>query len=154
MKAIGGILAALIKLIILSLLCLSLNAEDMKNLDTLKATYGAKFGQLSDGEKEYLNQNFKVLQRITQAVLNRYGRSRIPLDVITNDRNMIEFHLHPDGSISDISFIQKSKIDILNDTTRETIELAYSKYPRPKEKILIRYRVHYNLDQNLSKVEK
>ncbi|MFZ2890958.1 energy transducer TonB family protein, partial [Sulfuricurvum sp.] len=75
----------------------------------------------------------------------------IPLDVITNDRNMIEFNLHPDGSISDISFIQKSKIDILNDTTRETIELAYAKYPRPKEKILIRYRVHYDLDKNESK---
>lgn len=138
------------KLIILTLLYLCLNAEDMKELDLLKKTYGAKFEQLSEGEKEYLNQNFKLLQRITQAVLDRYGKSRIPLDVITNDSNMVEFHLHPDGSISDISFIQKSKIDILNDTTRETIELAYSKYPRPKEKILIRYRVHYKLDVNSS----
>lgn len=135
------------KLIILSLLCLYLNADDMKNLDTLKATYGTKFEQLSDGEKEYLTQNFKLLQRITQVVLERYAKSRIPLDVITNDKNMIEFYLYPDGSISDISFIQKSKNDILNDTTRETIELAYSKYPRPKEKILIRYRVHYDLDK-------
>lgn len=142
------------KLIVLSLLCLCLNAEDMKNLDTLKVTYGAKFEQLSDGEKDYLNQNFKLLQRITQAVLDRYGKSRIPLDIITNDRNMIEFNLHPDGSISDISFILKSKIDILNDITRETIELAYSKYPRPKEKILVRYRVHYNLDKNESKKKK
>lgn len=126
----------------------------MKNLDTLKATYGTKFEQLSDGEKEYLTQNFKLLQRITQVVLERYGKSRIPLDVITNDKNMIEFYLYPDGSISDISFIQKSKNDILNDTTRETIELAYSKYPRPKEKILIRYRVHYDLDKNESRKEK
>lgn len=139
------------KLIALGLLCLFLNAEEIKNLDTLKVTYGAKFEQLSDGEKEYLGQNFKLIRRITQAVLDRFGHARIPADVIVNDRNMIEFYLHPNGSISDISFVQKSKIEILNDTTRETIELAYSKYPRPKEKILIRYRVHYDLDKNESK---
>lgn len=132
------------------LLCLCLNAEDIKSLDTLKTTYGEKFEQLSAGEKEYLNQNFKLLQRITQAVLNRYGKARIPSDVICNDTNMVEFNLYPNGSISDISFIQKSKVEILNETTRETIELAYAKYPRPKEKILIRYRVHYKLDVNSS----
>lgn len=139
------------KLIILSLLCLYLNADDMKNLDTLKATYGTKFEQLSDGEKEYLNQNFKLLQRITQSVLDRYGSSRIPSDLVVNESNIIEFNLYPNGSISDISFIQKSKIDILNDTTRETIEIAYYKYPRPKEKILIRYRINYDLDKNNTK---
>ncbi|WP_422557154.1 energy transducer TonB family protein [Sulfuricurvum sp.] len=131
-----------------------MNAEEIKDLDTLKTTYGEKFEQLSAGEKEYLTRNYKLIRRITQAVLDRYGHSRIPADVIVNDRNMIEFYLHPNGSISDISFVQKSKIEVLNDTTRETIELAYYKYPRPKEKILIRYRVYYDMDKNESKKKK
>lgn len=139
------------KLIALCLLCLSLNGEEIKQLDSLKVTYGEKFEQLSDGEKEYLNQNFKSLQRITQAVLDRWGKHRIPPDIVINDTNLVQFYLHPDGSMSDMTFVQKSKTDILNETTKETIELSYFKYPRPKEKILIRYRVRYQLDVNTTK---
>jgi hypothetical protein len=129
-------------------------ANDLIEKASLFSLYEDIYSQFSEVQKEYLARNYKLIRRITQAVLDRYGHSRIPADVIVNDRNMIEFYLHSNGSISDISFIQKSKIDILNDTTRETIELAYSKYPRPKEKILIRYRVHYDLDKNESKKKK
>lgn len=85
------------------------------------------------------------MRRITQGVLDRYGRSRIPDSIRVNDTNMIEFYLHPDGSISDLRFLKNSRLSILDDTTREVIELAYAKYPRPQQKTLIRYRVWYNL---------
>lgn len=129
-------------------------ANDLMEKASLLSLYEGIYSQFSEVQKEYLTRNYKLIRRITQAVLDRYGHSRIPADVIVNDRNMIEFYLHPNGSISDISFVQKSKIEVLNDTTRETIELAYYKYPRPKEKILIRYRVHYDLDKNESKKKK
>jgi TonB family protein len=71
-----------------------------------------------------------------------------------NDRNTVEFYLHPDGSISNFRFIENSKVDILNDTTKETIEIVCVKYPRPKEKRLIRYCVRYDLDKNEPNKEK
>jgi len=116
-----------------------------KVADSIQRLYGDKFTELSEGEQKYILDNQEVMRRITQGVLDRYGRSRIPDSIRTNDTNMIEFYLHPDGSISDIRFLKNSNLAILDDTTKEVIELAYSKYPRPQQKTLIRYRVWYNL---------
>jgi periplasmic protein TonB len=113
--------------------------------DSIDKLYGDKFNELSKGEQKYILDNQEVMRRITQGVLDRYGRSRIPDNIRANDTNMIEFYLHPDGSISEIRFIKNSNLAILDDTTKEVIELAYSKYPRPQQKTLIRYRVWYNL---------
>jgi periplasmic protein TonB len=113
--------------------------------DSIDKLYGDKFNELSEGEQKYILDNQEVMRRITQGVLDRYGRSRIPDTIRTNDTNMIEFYLHPDGSISDIRFLKNSRLSILDDTTKEVIELAYAKYPRPQQKTLIRYRVWYNL---------
>jgi len=113
--------------------------------DSIQRLYGDKFSELSAGEQKYIIDNQEVMRRITQGVLDRYGRSKIPDNIRVNDTNMIEFYLHPDGSISDLHFLKNSQISILDDTTKETIELAYSKYPRPEQKTLIRYRVWYNL---------
>lgn len=116
-----------------------------KIADSIQRLYGDKFNELSEGEQKYLLDNQEEMRRITQRVLDRYGRSRIPDSIRTNDTNMIEFYLHSDGSISDIRFLKNSNLAILDDTTKEVIELAYSKYPRPQQKTLIRYRVWYNL---------
>lgn len=113
--------------------------------DSIQRLYGDKFNELSTGEQKYIIDNQEVMRRITQGVLDRYGRSKIPDNLRINDTNMIEFYLHPDGSISDMRFLKNSQISILDDTTKETIELAYSKYPRPEQKTLIRYRVWYDL---------
>lgn len=113
--------------------------------DSIQRLYGDKFSELSAGEQKYIIDNQEVMRRITQGVLDRYGRSKIPDNIRVNDTNMIEFYLHPDGSISDLHFLKNSQVSILDDTTKETIELAYSKYPRPEQKTLIRYRVWYNL---------
>lgn len=116
-----------------------------KVADSIQRLYGDKFSELSAGEQKYIIDNQEVMRRITQGVLDRYGHSRIPDTIRINDTNMIEFYLHPDGSISDLRFLKNSQLSILDDTTKETIELAYAKYPRPQQKTLIRYRVWYNL---------
>ena len=113
--------------------------------DNIQKLYGDKFGELSSGEQKYILDNQETMRRITQAVLDRYGRSKIPDNLRADETNTIEFYLHPDGSISNIHFLNNSRFSILDDTTKETIELAYAKYPRPEQKTLIRYRVWYNL---------
>ena len=114
----------------------------------LKELYGAKFGQLSQGEQKYIEDNTETMRRITQEILNRVGRVNIPDDLRVNSTNVIEFYLHPNGDMTDFKFLKNSNYYILDDTTKETIEYAYSKYPRPQQKTLIRYKVYYNLRGN------
>ncbi len=111
----------------------------------VKELYGDEFGKLSEGEQKYILDNQEIMRRITQQVLNRVGRVNIPSNMRINADNVIEFYLYPNGDISDIKFIKRSGFYILDDTTKETIEYAYSRYPRPKQKTLIRYKVGYFL---------
>ncbi len=111
----------------------------------VKELYGAKFAQLSPGEQKYIEDNMETMRKITQEILNRVGRVNIPDNLRVNSINIIEFYLHPNGDMTDFKFLKNSNYYILDDTTRETIEYAYSKYPRPQQKTLIRYKVYYNL---------
>lgn len=119
--------------------------RESKLLSNIKDAYGETFGELSPGEQKYILDNQEIMRRITQQVLNRVGRVNIPQDMRVNSSNIVEFYLYPNGDISDIQFIEKSNFYILDDTTRETIEYAYSKYPRPEQKTRIRYKVGYYL---------
>ncbi|MDT8339388.1 MAG: energy transducer TonB, partial [Sulfurimonas sp.] len=112
---------------------------------SLKELYGDMFGKLTPGQQKYLIDNQEIMRRITQEVLNRVAQVNLPRDINVNRTNVVEFYLHPNGDISDFKFLQKSGYYVLDDTTKETIEYAYSKYPRPEEKILVRYNVYYNL---------
>ncbi|MBD3824268.1 MAG: hypothetical protein IE916_07145 [Epsilonproteobacteria bacterium] len=111
----------------------------------IKELYGEEFGKLTPGQQQYILDNQEVMRRITQQVLNRVARVNIPHDLSVNRTNVIEFYLHPNGDMSDFKFLSSSGYYVLDDTTKETIEYAYSRYPRPSEKILIRYNVYYNL---------
>jgi outer membrane biosynthesis protein TonB len=111
----------------------------------IKELYGEEFGKLSPGQQQYIIDNQEIMRRITQQVLTRVARVNLPRDLNVNRSNVIEFYLHPNGDMSDFKFISKSGYYVLDDTTKETIEYAYSRYPRPKEKTLIRYNVYYNL---------
>ena len=111
----------------------------------IKKLYGDEFGKLTPGQQQYILDNQEIMRRITQQVLNRVARVNIPRDLNVNRSNVIEFYLHPNGDMSGFRFISKSGYYVLDDTTKETIEYAYSRYPRPKEKTLIRYNVYYNL---------
>jgi outer membrane biosynthesis protein TonB len=120
------------------------NTQSSINQD-IQELYGDTFAQLSAGEQKYILDNQEIMRRITQQVLNRVGSVNLRGDLRVNASNIIEFYLHPNGDISDIHLIQKSSYFILDHTTEETIEYAYSKYPRPDQKTLIRYKVGYYL---------
>jgi outer membrane biosynthesis protein TonB len=113
----------------------------------LKEAYGDEFGKLSIGQQKYILDNQEIMRRITQQVLTRVAHVNIPRDINVNKINLIEFYLHPNGDMTDFKFIKKSGYYMLDDTTQETIDYAYSRYPRPKEKTLIRFYVHYNLSR-------
>ncbi len=107
--------------------------------------YGEKFAELTKGQQQYILDNQEIMRRITQGVLERVASVNLPRDLRVNRTNTIEFYLYPDGHISDFKFLEKSGVFILDETTKETIEYAYAKYPRPQEKTLIRYKVFYQL---------
>ncbi len=111
----------------------------------IKDAYGEKFALLSLGEQKYILDNQEIMRRITQSTLERVGSVNIPNNLRINSSNLIEFYLMPNGDITEIKTIQKSGFFILDDTTIETIKYAYSKYPRPQQKTLIRYRFNYYL---------
>jgi TonB family protein len=111
----------------------------------LKELYGDEFGKLTPGQQKYLIDNQEIMRRITQEILNRIARVNLRHDMNVNKVNIVEFYLHPNGDMTDFRFLQSSGYQILDQTTQETIEFAYSRYPRPNEKILVRYNVFYNL---------
>jgi len=111
----------------------------------IKKLYGEEFGKLTPGQQKYILDNQEIMRRITQQVLNRVARVNIPRDLNVNRTNVVEFKLHPNGDMSDFKFLSKSGYYVLDDTTKETIEYAYSRYPHPTETTLIRYNVYYNL---------
>lgn len=116
-----------------------------KITNDIKELYGDEFGKLTPGQQKYILDNREIMRRITQEILTRVARVNISRDINVNRVNVVEFYLHPNGDMSDFKFLKKSGYYVLDDTTKETIEYAYSRYPRPKEKILIRYNVFYNL---------
>ena len=111
----------------------------------IKELYGEEFGKLTPGQQQYIIDNQEIMRRITQQVLTRVARVNLSRDLNVNRSNVIEFYLHPNGDMTDFKFLSKSGYYVLDDTTKETIEYAYSRYPRPKEKTLIRYNVYYHL---------
>jgi outer membrane biosynthesis protein TonB len=112
----------------------------------IKELYGSTFGELSAAQQEYILDNQEIMRRITQQVLTRQAGVSNLRGLNVNKTNVIEFYLHPNGDMSDFKFLHKSGFFILDEITKVTIEYAYSKYPRPKEKTLIRYNVFYNLN--------
>ncbi len=111
----------------------------------IQELYGDTFATLSKGEQKYIIDNQEIMRRITQKVLNRVGSINLNDNLHVNASNIVEFYLYPNGDISEIRLIQKSNYYILDRTTKETIEYAYAKYPRPEQKTLIRYKVGYYL---------
>jgi len=111
----------------------------------MKELYGSKWGKLTPGQQKYMLDNQEIMRRITQQVLTRVASVNLSRDLHVNRINVVEFYLHPNGDMTDFKFLKKSGYYVLDETTKETIEYAYSRYPRPKEKILIRYNVYYNL---------
>ena len=60
--------------------------------------------------------------------------------------SVVEFILYPNGTISDLKVIKSSNYFLLDDNTMETIEAAYSDYPRPPKPTVIKIYVKYILN--------
>jgi len=110
-----------------------------------KEAYGEAFGKLSEGEKKYIIDNQEIMRRITQEQLNRLAPVNIPRNLNVNTSNIIEFYLHPNGDISGLKMVNDSGFEILDETSLQTIEYSYHRYPLPKQKTLVRYKVGYYL---------
>jgi len=110
-----------------------------------KEAYGEAFGQLSAGEQKYIIDNQERMRRITQEQLNRLAPVNIPRNLHVNTMNIIEFYLHPNGDISGLKIISPSGQQILDDTSLQTVEYSYHRYPLPEQKTLVRYKVGYYL---------
>lgn len=111
----------------------------------IKDLYGATFETLSKAQQEYILDNQEIMRRITQEVLTRQAKVTNLKGLNVKKMNIVEFYLHPNGDMSDFKFLYKSGYFILDEITEVTIEYAYSKYPKAKEKTLIRYNVFYDL---------
>lgn len=103
--------------------------------------YGDEFFELSATEQHYLLNNLQKIRKINDIIGNRLLQSKYEEEIDTKENNIVEFYLHPDGSISGLSLYNEREGSLLDELTVETIELAHSQYPRPKQTTLIRIRV-------------
>ncbi len=121
------------------------NQPNSQIQQNIKKLYGETFGKLSPGEQKYILNNTEIMRRITQQILNRVGSVNIPNNLHVTSYNIVQFYLHPNGDMTGFKFLHKSNYYVLDETTKETIEYAYSKYPLPKQTTLIRYKVNFFL---------
>ena len=120
----------------------ALSAEEIANLPrSIQHHYGDDFLALSVAQQRYLLANLQKIRKINDIVGNRLLQSKPDEEIDTKENNIVEFYLHPDGSISGLSLSKEQNGSLLDELTLETIELAHKQYPRPKQTTLIRIRV-------------
>jgi outer membrane biosynthesis protein TonB len=120
-----------------------INSKNNIDNSNIKELYGDKFAELNDVQQKYILNNLEIMRRITQEILNRVAKINTIKKIDTNRYNLVEFYLHPNGDMTDFKFLKRSGYYNLDRTTQETIEYAYSRYPRPTQKILIIYKFYY-----------
>lgn len=104
--------------------------------------YGEEFFSLSAGEQHYIVDNLQRIRKLNEIVGTRLLRERYHDDVDPMDNNVVEFTLHPNGSISDLH-LEKNRIGTpLDELTLQTITIAHPKYPKPAQETKIRIRVY------------
>lgn len=104
--------------------------------------YGEEFFDLSPGEQHYIIDNLQRIRKINEIVGTRLLRERPDAEVDPDDSNVVEFRLHPDGTISDFH-LQKNRVGaLLDELTLQTITLAHTRYPKPDQTTLIKIRVY------------
>lgn len=121
---------------------IKLTREDVNLLPrSILHHYGDEFFELSPSEQHYLLNNLQKIRKINDIVGNRLLQSKSDEEIDTKENNIVEFYLHPDGSISGLSLYNEREGSLLDELSVETIELAHTQYPRPKQTTLIRIRV-------------
>lgn len=119
-----------------------LSADEIAHLPrSIQHHYGDDFLALSVAQQRYLLTNLQKIRKINDIVGNRLLQSKPDEEIDTKENNIVEFYLHPDGSISGLTLSKEREGSLLDELTVETIELAHTQYPRPKQTTLIRIRV-------------
>jgi len=114
-----------------------------KPTQTFLDLYGKEFDNFSQETKIYLIKNIRNIASITKIFLEYPYMS---IQAGQSGVSVVEFMLYPNGTITDLKIIKTSKYFLLDDNTIETIEAAYSDYPRPSKPTVIRIYVKYILN--------
>lgn len=119
-----------------------LTPDEIANLPrSIQRHYGDDFFDLSVTQQRYLLNNLQKIRRINDLVGNRLLQNKYNDDIDSKENNTVEFYLHPDGTISQLTLLEDKGESLLDELTLGTIESAHSQYPRPKQTTLIRIRV-------------
>lgn len=104
--------------------------------------YGEEFFDLSAAEQHYIVNNLQRIRKINEIVGTRLLRERPDEEIDPEDSNIVEFTLHPDGTVTDLRLHRTRVGSFLDELTLQTITLAHERYPKPEQKTRIKIRVY------------
>ncbi len=104
--------------------------------------YGKKFDNFDKQTKLFLIGNLKDIAYLTKRYL---VYPQMSIHAKQSGISAVSFILHPNGNISALKIDKSSSYFLLDDNTIETIQEAYSDYPRPLKPTLIKIFVEYKL---------
>jgi protein TonB len=110
----------------------------------IESLYSPKeLSEISNTQKKFLKDNLDNISKITQYYLNRVGYPDVARRMKAVGLCVLEFYLFPDGYISDIKLVKSTGYESLDKNSIFVVEVAHRRYPKPREKTLIRMFVHY-----------
>ncbi len=118
-------------------------AKTAPNPTNLAQIYKNTYNLLSKDEKTFLKENLSKIGLITQRYLDKNGYPHLAAQLGISGANIVEFFLHPNGDISEITLISSSGTTMLDENTKSTIKEAYKDYPLPSQTTRIRILVNY-----------
>ncbi len=104
--------------------------------------YGDEFKKYPKATQIFIIKNIKDIGKITEIFL-QYPMMSVQAN--QSGVSVVEFILNPNGTIKNLKIIKSSHYFLLDDNTMETINEAYSDYPRPPKPTVIRIYVKYKL---------
>jgi len=102
--------------------------------------YGDMLNELSNDQRAFLDDHLHNIGFITQQYLSFPA---VAGELGLGGDTLLEFDLFPNGDIGPIHLRSSSGYALLDDNSKETVEIAYKDYPRPKTKTKIRLLVKY-----------
>lgn len=111
----------------------------------IKKLYKDEFATFTKEQQKFIKNNLSKIGLITQKYLYLRGYPYIAIKTRQEGVNIVQFYLHPNGDISDLTLIKSSGYEALDKNSIETIKAAYKDYPLPQQKTKIKIYVHYNI---------
>lgn len=111
----------------------------------IEKLYGSTFHSFTPTQKQFIEDNLNVIQRITQNTLTRRGYPEGAGRTGQEGTNVVSFNLHPNGNISGLQLKTRIGYRALDENTLELIKTAYKDYPYPKTTTKIVFYVTYSI---------